>query len=211
MKSKFSLKQRHILGGMVTLFGGTGVYASVSLLLSKLEKLANPEFVPSCSINAWFDCGRVMDTKWGELLGYPNYINGIGLYSLAVMTGLFIIFNRENDRRVMWFALVLAGLGLVVNIHLMYISVFLIHAVCLWCVLSFVSTTGVFFATLEYMLREGMFGVSKRVKTYLKWIHIPLLIMMYGLVFLMVFGVRHMSEIYPEFFDINWPDPAFWL
>jgi uncharacterized membrane protein len=208
------ISYKNILGLLVVFFGSSGLYASVTLLLAKLEKLKNPGFVPPCSVNAWFDCGRVMDSKWGELFGYPNYINGIILYSLAIMTGLFILSNKRNDKRVMWFSLILAGIGLFANVVLMYISVFLIHAVCLWCVLSIVSTIGVFFAILEYMGWEGQLGDlenSSHIKKYLKWYHIPLLIFSYLFVFIMVFGVSKIDSIFPGFFEISWPNPIFWV
>ena len=207
----FTLSRKNILGSLTVLFGGTGVFASISLLLSKIEKLENPDFVPPCSINVWYDCSQVMESQWSALTGYPNYINGIVLYSLAIMTGLFVLANKTNDKRVIWFAVGLSGLGLFVNINLLYVSAFLIHAICLWCVLSIVSTAGVFFALLEYAVREGMLGEGERVREYIKWVHVPLLLTLYLFVFLMVFGVRQMGDWWPEFFAINWPNPFFWI
>ena len=200
-----------VLGLVTVFFGGTGLYASISLLLTKIERLKNPDFVPPCTVDGWFDCSRVMDTKWGELLGYPNYINGIALYSLAIMTGLFILSNKTNDKRVMWFAMLLSGVGLFININLLYVSAFLIYAICLWCVLSIVSTSAVFFSILDYNIRQGHLGDSKKVHWYRRNLHIPILILLYIFVFLMVFGVRYMGDIFPDFFLISWPDPFFWL
>ena len=38
----FTLSRKNILGSLTVLFGGTGVFASISLLLSKIAKLENP-------------------------------------------------------------------------------------------------------------------------------------------------------------------------
>ena len=207
----FSTKRKLFLGGLSALFGATGLFASVSLLLARIARFENPEFVPSCTLNVWYDCSRVMDSRWSELTGYPNYINGIILYSLAVMTGLFIMANKENDRRVIWFSLLLSGAGLFVNVNLLYVSAFLINAICLWCVLSIVSTAGVFFSILEYAGRAGFLGEGERIRKYLKWVHVPLLFGLYLLVFGAVFGVQQMGEVWPEFFEITWPNPFFWV
>jgi uncharacterized membrane protein len=207
----FKVSYEKFLGLLVTVFGTTGLYASIALLLTKIERLKNPGFIPTCTSGSWFDCSRVMDTKWGSLLNYPNYINGIALYSLAIMTGLFILSNKTNDKKVMWFAMLLSGCGLFINFNLLYISSFLIYAICLWCVLSIISTMGIFFAIVDYNIKQGHLGQSKKVEYYQKKVHIPLMFVLYCLIFFMVFAMKYMASWYPEFFDIAWPDPAFWL
>lgn len=196
---------------MIVLFGSTGLYASISLLLTKIERLKNVDFVPTCSVSYWYDCSSVMDSKWSQLTGYPNYINGIVLYSLAIMTGLFILSNKTNDKRVMWFAMLLSGAGLFVNINLLYVSAFIIQAICLWCVLSIVSTTGVFLSVLNYNINQGFLGEGKKVEFYKDKVHFLLLFGMYIFVFAMVFGVKQMVNIWPEFYDVNWPNTFFWI
>jgi uncharacterized membrane protein len=122
------------------------------LTLNKISYLENPDFVPSCNVNPWLDCGIVMKSTWASLFGFPNMIIGLATYPLAVLTGLMVLLNEKNNKWLIRSCLSLALLGLLINVLLMYTSSFVIGAVCLWCILSITSTTNITFALASYTL-----------------------------------------------------------
>jgi len=51
--------QKHYLAYSIIFFGFVGTYASFHLLSDRIELYKNVNFVPSCSLNVWLDCGQV--------------------------------------------------------------------------------------------------------------------------------------------------------
>ncbi len=153
-----------LLGSLIVIFGICGFVASFVLIQNKLSYLANPDFVPSCSINPLLDCGIVMKSKWASLFGFPNMIIGLAEYPMAILTGLFVTYNKTNNKYLMRFTLALSGIGLFINILLMYTSAILIQALCIWCIVSICSTAGVFFSLLDYNM-----GLTPPKNKYLVW------------------------------------------
>lgn len=206
------LKKNH-LAYLIIIFGLAGTTASFYLLHDRIEIYKNPNFVPPCSINIWLDCGRVMTSKWASLFGFPNTFIGLMTYPMAVLTGLFILLNPKNNRWLMLFCMSLAGLGLVMNVVLLYISAYLIGALCPWCLLSGVATTNIFYSLLNYNILENHLRFPAKFQNFLikailqGWNIVPLVIFYTFLILFVALGFS-----LPQWgVYIDFPDPAFWL
>lgn len=57
----------YVVGGLL------GFAAAAALTLEKLEKLANPDYVLTCSLNPIISCGTVMDSPQAEAFGNITY------------------------------------------------------------------------------------------------------------------------------------------
>ncbi len=156
LKSKIiSLSNNKKFLALLIIIGGVfGVFAAITLVLNRIEFYKDPNFVPTCSINPWLDCGRVMKSKWAALFGFPNAILGISLYSLALMTGLTMFFNDNLNPKFIKACTLVAGLGFVGNNTLTYISSSIIFSLCPWCLLAHTATTLIFFGLLTYLINS---------------------------------------------------------
>jgi uncharacterized membrane protein len=204
--------KNNYLAYIVIISGLVGVYCAFTLLLNRIEFYKNPDFVPPCSINPWLDCGSVMKSKWASLYGFPNTIIGMATYPLAVMTGFIMLLNKTNNRILMLVCNAIAGVGLITNFVLLYISAYLILALCPWCILAGVATSNVFFAITVYNIKNNHLIFKDQQKLQAKingnWDVIPVVLyylFMFGFVALS-FVLRNMEIDTSKFFD-----PIFWL
>jgi uncharacterized membrane protein len=204
--------KRNYFAYLVMIGGVIGFYAAFTLLLNRIEYYKNPNFIPPCSINPWLDCGVVMKSKWATLYGFPNTIIGIATYPLSIFTGLIMILNKDNNKLLMNLCLLLAGLGMITNIVLLYISSYLIASLCPWCILAGIATSNIFFSLLFYNIKNDhlVFGNHEKNKALINgnWDIVPVVVY-YFLIFLFVyisFVMRDYSINTTKFFD-----PIFWL
>lgn len=107
-----------------------GFFISVYLTLFKLGVIGQL----SCGAGS---CDLVNLSAWGSFLGLPVAAWGMGYYA-----ALFAVaFAGAHDR---WSAspmvprllLLLAVWGLLFSAYLTYLELFVIHAICRWCVIS---------------------------------------------------------------------------
>jgi uncharacterized membrane protein len=83
-------------------------------------------------------CETVANSSYSHLLGVNVAIFGIGGYVLLLVTSLL----RGDGARMAGFALALTGLGF--SVYLTYLELFVIDAICQWCVASAVLMTVLF-------------------------------------------------------------------
>ena len=82
-------------GGAVLVVGGLiGAVAAVVLLLEKLALLADPGYVPSCSVDPVLSCGTVMRTAQASVFGFPNPLIG---GNVATRSGAQAFVNAGAD------------------------------------------------------------------------------------------------------------------
>lgn len=122
-----------------------GIFVATYLLLYKLGKIGNL----SCSIGS---CETVNTSKWATFLGAPVAAWGVAFYVFLFLFTVVSTTERYADSVSMGGALLaIAGSGLVFSAYLTYLELFVIHAICQWCVISAILVTIIFFVTLaEY-------------------------------------------------------------
>ena len=112
---------------MLALFG-----ALVSLYLTLFKIGVIGEL--SCTVGS---CNAVQLSRWATFLGLPVAAWGLGFY-LATL-GLAIVGTGEryaDDRRISVALVAMSGWGVLFSGWLTYIELFVIDAVCMWCVIS---------------------------------------------------------------------------
>ncbi|MEU0565678.1 vitamin K epoxide reductase family protein [Nonomuraea sp. NPDC005983] len=125
-----------LVGGLI------GLAAAFVLAVEKIALLKNPGYVPSCSINPVLSCGSVMTTPQAEVFGFPNPLLGIAAFAVVTTVGAALLARAEFPR---WFWLGLqAGVTAgVVFVHwLIYQSLYVIGALCPYCMIVWTVTTG---------------------------------------------------------------------
>ena len=81
------------------------------------------------------DCEYVNTSRYAELLGIPVALLGAGAYAALIATVILIARDQfaEIARRAQFF---IAAIGVAFSVYLTYIELFVLGAICPWCVLS---------------------------------------------------------------------------
>jgi len=158
---------------LVALVALAGVFIALYLTLYKLGYIGTL----ACAVGS---CETVQTSKWATFLGYPVGAWGVAYYigvlalAIAGLTGRF-----ADSRRLSEILVAVTTIGLVFSLWLTYLELFVIHAICQWCVISAILATILFILSwLDFRdvsalqderasevaesLREGSFGAQIR-------------------------------------------------
>jgi len=125
--------------GMLAL---VGVFVSIYLTLYKVGVIGTLQ----CAVGS---CETVNTSRWATLLGLPVAAWGLGFYLVALAVAFAGIQERYADSRAFSVALcVLTGWGVLFSGWLTYLELFVIDAICIWCVASAVIVLMMFLVSL---------------------------------------------------------------
>jgi uncharacterized membrane protein len=131
-----------------------GIFLALYLLLYKLGMIG----ALTCSVGS---CETVNTSKWATFLGIPVAGWGVAWYLATFVLALVSIQEKFADSRSMSLALLLmTASGLIFSTYLTYLELFVIHAICQWCVVSAVLVLVMFvLSALDYRdLRDPLIG-----------------------------------------------------
>ncbi|MBW8768780.1 MAG: vitamin K epoxide reductase family protein [Gemmatimonadetes bacterium] len=127
---------------LVALVALAGVFVALYLTLYKLGYIGTL----ACAVGS---CETVQTSKWATFLGVPVGAWGVGYYVVVLALGLVGLTPRYADtRRLSEILVLLTGFGLLFSIWLTYLELFVIHAICQWCVISAILATILFIVSL---------------------------------------------------------------
>ncbi|MER5650580.1 vitamin K epoxide reductase family protein [Streptosporangium sp. NPDC002524] len=175
--------------------GAIGLGAAFTLTVEKIALLKDPSYVPSCSVNPVLSCGSVMTTPQAEVFGFPNPLLGIAAFALVATVGAALLSGARLGR---WFWLGLqAGVTFgVVFVHwLVFQSLYVIGALCPYCMLVWAVTIPIFlYVTLHNLHRRRSAAPAggRRVVEALTGYHTVVLTVWF-LTLLTLIGVRFWS------------------
>ena len=144
------------LAGLVLLLGGIiGWIASLELQVGKEFLLANPGASLGCDVNPFISCGNVMMTWQSSALGIPNMAIGLAGFAIMAAAGALMVSGTQLPTWFRWARL--GGMTFAFGyIHFLAISaIFVIRALCPWCMVIWTVTAPMFFATLARTIEHG--------------------------------------------------------
>lgn len=199
MESTQSTSTQYRSTPWILLFSGIiGLFAAFTLMQDKVAILSDPNYVPSCNINPVLSCGSVIVTDQASIFGFANPIIGLMTYSVVIALAVLLI-SRVVLPNWVWLGLNLGALGgLAFVVWLIFQSLYVIEALCPWCMVAWVGTILIFWVTTAENAQAGRFtrsgtpGVISDVISSLRWVLI-------GSTFLLILALIF----------INWMD--FWL
>jgi uncharacterized membrane protein len=122
-----------------------GLFISAYLYLYKIGKIGSL----ACGTGG---CETVQLSPWSRFAGLEVSLIGVLGYAGLLVLSLATLQESLAGRR--WpvtLLLAFAGIGVAFTVYLTYLELFVIHAICRWCVGSAVISVGVFMAALiEY-------------------------------------------------------------
>ena len=119
-----------------------GVFVALYLLLYKLGFIGEL----TCSVGS---CETVNSSKWATFLGIPVAGWGVAYYVALFVLAIVSTQDRFADSPTVALALLgVAAAGLMFSLWLTWLELFVIDAICQWCVVSAIIVTIIFFVTL---------------------------------------------------------------
>jgi len=119
-----------------------GVFLSLYLTMFKLGYIGTL----ACGSGS---CETVQLSKWGDFLGVPVAAWGVGYY--AIVLGLAfagVQVRYESSARLTNWLVYVTGAGLLFSLWLTYLELFVIRALCRWCLGSAAMTLVLFLLAL---------------------------------------------------------------
>lgn len=142
------MKWKHLFVGMIVLFSMTGGYASIKATEVKMTGEAHG----LCTAINGFDCATVAKSSYSEIIGIPVSVLGLAAY-IFFLLAIFVYAFRPSSSllNAMIFA---SAFGLLFSLYLTSVEAFVLHAWCLYCVISQISIFLIFIAVLGLRWRE---------------------------------------------------------
>ena len=123
---------------LVALVALAGVFVALYLTLYKLGYIGTL----ACAVGS---CETVQTSKWATFLGLPVGAWGVAYYLGVLALALLGLTARYADsRRLSDVLLAVTAFGLLFSLWLTYLELFVIHAICQWCVVSAILATILF-------------------------------------------------------------------
>jgi uncharacterized membrane protein len=130
-----------------------GFFVSAYLYLYKIGRIGNL----ACGAGG---CETVQQSPWSRFAGIEVSLIGMAGYAGLLLVSLLALQPGPSSRR--WpttLLLVLSGLGVAFTVYLTYVELFVIHAICRWCVGSAVIIFAIFIVALLDQRRSSRSGL----------------------------------------------------
>lgn len=134
---------KKFLAWLMLIFSLAGFLDSVYLTLKHYQGTA-----PVCSLIR--GCDLVTTSQYAVIANLPISLIG-AVYYLTIFI-FALIYLEAGKIRALWVAGFLTPLGFFVSIFLVYLQLFVIKAICLYCLLSALTSTLLFIAALGLLL-----------------------------------------------------------
>jgi uncharacterized membrane protein len=161
-------KENRWIFGTMLVSALLSLVAALVLSVEALHLAKNPDAQLSCSINAVVNCASVMKYEDANIFGFPNSFIGMIAEPIVMTVAMAGLAGVAFPRWFMVLAQIGYGLGLIFAYYLFFLSVFVIGALCPWCLLVTLSTTGVFMSLLRYNIRQNNFALPVKMHSKLQ-------------------------------------------
>ena len=182
------------VGVLMVVAGALGLLAAMVLTIDRFRLLQDPSAHLACNLSPFIACGPVMQSRAGALFGFPNPLLGIIGFSVVVTTGVVRVAGAALPR---WYH---RGLQVGVLLAAVFItwlqtqSLYVIGALCLWCMLVWSVTIPLTVAVTLDNAAGGRLGAGlQRVGTRLRPYTVTVVAVWY-LVVLTAIGLRFYRE-----------------
>jgi uncharacterized membrane protein len=146
-----------------------GLVASFILTIEKIQLLKDPKVQLSCNFNPVVSCGSVITSPQAEAFGFANPLIGLISFAVIITIGVGIIAGAKYKR---WFWLGLqAGtiFGVLFSMWLFYQSLYVIKALCPFCIVVWAVVIAQFVYVTRYNIMENYIKVHRAWQGVAKW------------------------------------------
>lgn len=166
-KTKLTLQKS--LPYILIISGIIGLLASFILTYDIIQLSADPNFVPNCNLNPVISCGSVLASSEGSVFGFPNSFIGLAAYAVLITVGTAMLAGAKF-KRWFWLSLQAGATFAIIFVHwLFYNSVYVINALCPYCISVWIITIVSFSYITFYNVDQGHIKISKSMQKIYAW------------------------------------------
>jgi uncharacterized membrane protein/protein-disulfide isomerase len=126
-------------------FALVGLAASAASAYTHYQLVRDPTHLSFCDISTTISCSQVYLSRFGSVGGVPVAIGGLLWFGLVTLLVAGARRGQTAFRETVGsYLFVLSTVGLAVILYLAYASFFLLKAVCLLCLTTYVAVVGIF-------------------------------------------------------------------
>ncbi|MBF4616824.1 vitamin K epoxide reductase family protein [Clavibacter sp. VKM Ac-2873] len=152
------------LAVLLVVTGVVGWIGAFVLVLDRLHLLENPGASLSCDINPFISCATVIESRQGSLFGFPNPLIGVAAFVVPIVIGM-ALFAGARFARWFWTLFALGTLGGWVFVTWLFTqSVFVIGALCPYCLLVWSAMIPLWWGTLSATARAGLLPLPAGIR-----------------------------------------------
>lgn len=187
-----SLKQRTLDQNIPWILAGgasIGLLAAFVLTLEKIALLKDPAHHLSCSLNPVLSCGSIIMSDQASVFGFANPLIGLMGFSVVITIGMALLAGAKF-KPWFWRGLQVGTiLGILFCGWLIWQSLYVIGALCIYCMVVWSVTWPIFWYTSLYNIRRKNIPVHKSCRKFTDFAarhHADILIAGYVLVILLI-------------------------
>ncbi len=146
--------------------GAIGFVAAFQLTLDKFALLENPDAQLGCNFSLLIGCSTNLNSAQGEVFGFPNSLLGLVFWSVTITVGVALLAGATFAR---WFwALYAIGAtgSLALVIWFISQSLFVLHVLCPWCMVTWAVTIPLFWIVVLHAARSKAIPVPSAVSRF---------------------------------------------
>ena len=188
-QSKISLESNwKLLARIFVIAGAIGWFASVALLVERVQSLQDPTKNPSCDISPFVSCGALFDRWQASLFGFPNALLGVAGFVVPIVIGVGI-FAGARFKNWFWRSAVIGiGVAWIFITWLFTQSIYNIGVVCPYCLVVWAATIPMWWTVLIVTIVQGCWGLKIR-KIVISWgiSYLPVIVILnYGVIAILI-------------------------
>lgn len=119
------------------------------------------QFTLPCTIT--HGCDLVTKSEYSQIMGVPVALLG-ALYYLAIFLTIYIIIETKKTEYLRFIAIA-TTFGFLFSAWFVYLQLFVINAICQYCMLSAITSTTMFIASIVYFSKEYLKQVDSKGTT----------------------------------------------
>jgi uncharacterized membrane protein len=188
-QSKIGLERDwKLLARIFVIAGAIGWFASVALLVERVQSLQDPTKNPSCDISPFVSCGALFDRWQASLFGFPNALLGVAGFVVPIVIGVGILAGAHFKN---WFwrsAVIGIGVAWIFITWLFTQSIYNIGVVCPYCLVVWAATIPMWWTVLIVTIVQGCWGLKIR-KIVSSWgiSYLPVIVILnYGVIAILI-------------------------
>lgn len=131
-----------LIGGLL------GAYASAKLAIEYMRTLADDSYISGCDVNELIGCGQFLGTSQAQAFGFPNVVIGMLTFPLVAIIGALLISRVQLPRWIEVGTIIGTTFGIGFVIWLQIQALFVIGALCPYCLVVWVAMIPIFVHTL---------------------------------------------------------------
>jgi len=93
-------------------------------------------------------CAQVTTSAYARFLGAPVAVLGLAIFALLLLGSLAALAYPARSAPLSVALTVVSGGGVLFSLYLTAVELFILHAICIWCVTSALLVTGIFALSL---------------------------------------------------------------